>query len=204
MGMVIFGALALYLIVSLVVVGVTALAAKSGGRSPWRWGGAAAAVMYLLVFWDHVPTVMAHKYYCEKDAGFWINKTMAQWKSENIGVAETLTPVTGAPSTRVGDQSNRTYTYPLNQRFVWSVKKEGPYPFHRWRHEQQVVDVKTSESLAQYVDFSTGYGELALGGEDTRVLKFWLRKAHCNGGASNEGKMGQFMLQAKVPAKGEK
>ena len=24
------------------------------------------------MFWDHIPTVVAHKYYCEKEAGFWV------------------------------------------------------------------------------------------------------------------------------------
>jgi hypothetical protein len=65
MGVVIFGVIALYLIVSLVVVVLVARAAKKRGKSLWRWGGAAALVMYLLVFWDHIPTVVAHKYYFE-------------------------------------------------------------------------------------------------------------------------------------------
>jgi hypothetical protein len=39
MGLVIFGAIALYLIVTLVIVVLAAKVAKKQGRSPWRWGG---------------------------------------------------------------------------------------------------------------------------------------------------------------------
>ena len=91
MGLVVFAAIAVYLIVSIAVVAFSARAAKKKGRSPWRWGGGAALVMYLLVFWDYIPTVVAHKYYCEKEAGFWVYKTVEQWKAENPGVAEVLT-----------------------------------------------------------------------------------------------------------------
>lgn len=92
-----------------------------------------------------------------------------------------------------------TDTYPLNQRFNWVVKKNGPLLINRWRHEQEIVDTKTNEVLARYIDSSTDYGELALGGNDWRIVKFWLRSKHCSGGAYDEGKMGQFMLQVKDP-----
>lgn len=181
MGLVIFGAIALYLIVSLVVVVLTARVAKKRGRSPWRWGGAAALVMYLLVFWDHIPTVVAHKYYCEKEAGFWIYKTVDQWKDENPGVMETL----------VANNDGRSAkgAYILNQRFNRAVEKSGPLWLNRWRWEQEIVDIKTEEVLARYVDFSTGSGFIS---GPPRLLKFWLQNDHCNGGEYNQGLMYSF------------
>jgi len=56
MGLVVFAAMTLYVIVSITVVVFAARAAKKKGRSPWRWGAGAALIMYLLVFWDHIPT----------------------------------------------------------------------------------------------------------------------------------------------------
>jgi len=199
MGLVILGAIALYLIVSLVVVVLVAKVAKKQGRSPWRWGGAAALVMYLLVFWDHIPTVVAHRYYCEKEAGFWVYKTVEQWKAENPGVAETLVANRGAPSKRQGDMENYTDTYSLNSRFNWIVKHNGQFLFNRWRHEQEVVDVKTGDVLGRYVDFSTSQIRRQAGWSG---WKMWLDVTHCSDGAMNQGKMGQFMLEVKNPDRG--
>jgi len=199
MGLVILGAIALYLIVSLVVVVLAAKVAKKQGRSPWRWGGAAALMMYLLVFWDHIPTVVAHRYYCEKEAGFWVYKTVEQWKAENPGVAETLVANKGAPSKRQGDMENYTDTYSLSSRFNWIVKHNGQFLFNRWRHEQEVVDVKTGDVLGRYVDFSTSQIRRQAGWSG---WKMWLDDTHCSDGAMNQGKMGQFMFEVKNPDRG--
>ena len=190
MGLVIFGAFALYLIVSIVVVIVAGRAARKRGRSPWRWGGGAALAMYLLLFWDHIPTVIAHKYYCEKEAGFWIYKTVEQWKAENLGVTETLSMSKRAPPFRQGNIENYTDTYSLNQHLNWVVKKTGPLLLNRWRWEKEVVDTKTNDVLVRYVDFSTGSGFL---GGPPRSLKFWLQSDHCSGGRSNMYSMDAFV-----------
>jgi len=74
-------------------------------KSGWRWGikkkgwtgkkrylGAMIGflIVYLPVFWDWLPTVALHQYYCSKESGFWIYKTLNQWKDENPGVIENL------------------------------------------------------------------------------------------------------------------
>ena len=59
-------------------------------KSGWKWPLGVAVLLYLAVFWDHIPTVLVHKYYCETEAGFWVYKTPEQWKKENPGVMETL------------------------------------------------------------------------------------------------------------------
>jgi hypothetical protein len=45
--------------------------------------------IFLPVFWDWIPTIIAHDYYC-KQAGFTEFKPVEQWKKENPGVWETL------------------------------------------------------------------------------------------------------------------
>ena len=80
----------LYLLISIGVVRRAIRYARENGRSAKRWGWGAALVMYSLVFWDWLPTVATHQYYCVKESGFWVYKTLAQWKKENPGVMEGL------------------------------------------------------------------------------------------------------------------
>jgi hypothetical protein len=182
MGLVILGALLLYALISLVVVLLAIRHAKKNGKSATRWGWGTAMVMYLIPFWDWLPTVAMHQYYCATEAGYWVYKTLNQWKADNPGVAETLVANKSAPSKRDGDMQMYIETYFLNQRFNWMVSKAGPFPINRWKWEKAVVDTKTNEVLARYVDFSTGSGFI---GGPPRLLKFWLQNDHCRGGQEN-------------------
>lgn len=111
--------------------------------------------MYNLLFWDWIPTVAVHKYYCSTQAGFWVYKTAEEWKAENPGVLETLIPYEGKQLDRIGDMDNYQHAYHLNQRFDWVVKHNGKYFINLWRHEQEIIDTKNNEVLARYIDFST-------------------------------------------------
>ena len=173
----------------LVVVSLAVRYAKKHGRSKWRWGIGAFLLVYLAILWDWIPTVVAHKYYCEKEAGFWVYKTLEQWKAENPGVMETLVANKGAPSTRQGDMQNYTDTYFLNTRFNWVVKHNGQFLFNRWRHEQEVVDVMTGVVLARYIDFSTSQERQQAGYSG---WKFWLANRNCVGGHHNQGLIYSF------------
>lgn len=86
MGLVIILALGLYLAIAIGVIAWAVSHAKKNGKSAARWGWGAALGMYLLVFWDWLPTVAAHKYYCSTEAGFWVYKTPEQWKAENLNM----------------------------------------------------------------------------------------------------------------------
>lgn len=194
MGFVIFVAMGLYLLISLGVVAWAISHAKKSSKSVIRWSFGAALVMYLIPFWDWIPTVVAHKYYCEKEAGFWVYKTLDQWKAENPGGIETLVANKGSPSTRQGDMENYTDTYFLNQRFNWIVKHNGRFLFNRWRHEQEVVDTKTNEVLARYVDFSTSQERQQAGWNG---WKFWLASRNCSSGAINKSKLLHFSDDAE-------
>ena len=184
--LVVFG---VYLLISFLVVRWAISYARKNGKSAKRWGWGAAFIMYSLVFWDWIPTVAVHQYYCAKDSGFWVYKTLDQWKAENPGVVETLVANKGAPSKRQGDMVNYADTYFLNQRFNWVVKHNGQFLFNRWRHEQEVVDTKTNEVLARYVDFSTSQDQRQAGRSG---WKFWLANEHCINGGSNQDNLRNF------------
>lgn len=189
MGFVIMVVTGLYLALSVFAVTWAIGHAKKNCLSVKKWGWGAALVMYLIPFWDWIPTVAVYQYYCAKDSGFWVYKTLEQWKVENPGGMEGLVANKGAPSKRQGDMVNYTDMYFLNQRFNWVVKHNGQFLFNRWRHEQEVVDTKTNEVLARYVDFSTAQEQRQAGWSG---WKMWLAHEHCIGGERNDSLMWQF------------
>lgn len=150
--------------------------------------------MYLIPFWDWLPTVATHQYYCATEAGFWVYKTPEQWRKENPGVMEGLVANKGAPSTRQGDMQNYTDTYFVNQRFNLIVKNNGQFLFNRWRHEREIVDTKTHTVLARYVDFSTSQEQRQAGWSG---WKFWLDSRNCIADRDQLIKFGKFYLQFK-------
>jgi len=188
-GLIVFPAALLYLLFSIVMVRWAIRYARGSGRSAKRWGWSVALVMYLIPFWDWLPTVATHQYYCAKDAGFWVYKTVDQWKTENPGVMEKLT------TQRVWqhDHAGGGDVVHINQRFDLIYKKEGELFLHRWRRERQLVDTKTKEVLARYVDFSTGNGNI--GGEPE--FRFWLHSDFCLGGRDKAIQFGQLTTQVK-------
>lgn len=192
MGLAVFGLIGLYLLISVAVVIGAIRYARKHGKKVWRWGGGAALAMYLLVFWDHIPTLVVHKYYCEKEAGFWVYKTVDQWKAENPGVAETLVANKGYPSSHEGDMANYTTTNFLNSRFNLVVKQQGPLFLHRWLREDALIDTKTNETLARYVDFSTSQERRQAGWSG---WKFWLDSRDCSGGLDKAIESGNFIKQ---------
>lgn len=204
-----------YLAVLVWVTRSTASWATRNNRSPWRWGALAVFVMYNLVFWDFIPTLVTHKYYCSNEAGFWVYKTPEQWKLENPGVAETLSNIPSKQYLTSEKPDSRQYLLPdgtrltadfngrgelmwvnfeakdnssgywLNQRFKWAIKQDA-FPLSLVRRTEDVVDMQTNTSVARYVDFKTGYGGFGLGGDGSwRVFKFWLVSEHCATGEKN-------------------
>ena len=179
-----------YLLLSVAVVIAMRKHARNTGKNVRRWGWGAALVMWLIPFWDWLPTVAVHQYTCATEAGFWVYKTPEQWRKENPAVLEFLVTNPGVPSKGEGDNDNLTETYFLNDRFNWVVKRNGKLLLNRWRHEQELVDVKNNEVLARYVDFSTS--QQLRGDQGIGEWKVWLDNRHCPGGRHYEGEMGRF------------
>lgn len=174
---------AVYLLVSIAAVRGAISYARKNGKSAKRWGWGAAFVMYSIVFWDWIPTVVVHQFYCAKDSGFWVYKTLDQWKAENPGVLETLMENKGAPSTRQGDMGNFTDTYFLNQRINMVVKEHRLFSLlSNHLLERELVDTKTTEVLARYTDYWSGGNPIT---EGLAGLKFWLHSERCRDDGSH-------------------
>ncbi len=117
--------LVLIAITFFVVVPLAVKHAAKHGRSKWRWGIGAFLLVYLPIFWDWIPTVAVHQFYCAKDSGFWVCKTLEQWKAENPGVMEGLVTQRVWSRQRGTDMRNNISTSSVNQRFNYVNKKVG-------------------------------------------------------------------------------
>ncbi|MEQ1599591.1 MAG: hypothetical protein ABL880_09530 [Methylotenera sp.] len=173
MGLVIILALGLYFLIAIGVLLWAISYAKQHGKSAKRWGAGAALVMFLIPFWDWLPTVAAHKYYCETQAGFWVYKTPEQWKQENPGVMEGLVydKTMSHVQTPYGLATN------LNQRFIHLYKYEGPFLFNLWKRKIEIRDSKNGEIIAREVEFSTSQIRRQAGWAG---WKFWLSNENCS------------------------
>lgn len=184
LAIIVLGVFALYLLVSLGVVLGTYRIAKRRGVPPKRArraAGIAGLIMYLLLFWDWLPTVVARQYYCKTQGGLVVTKTLDQWKAENPGVAETLT------WKAIPDKGDSTYdratgnqTYFLNERFLWEIRHRDLPLLPVTVTENRLIDRKTTEVLARQVNVGTGYGNPMVG-EDWRGWKGWLDLGPCDG-----------------------
>lgn len=178
MGFVIAGAFALYLLIAIAVVIGAIKYAKKSGKNTKRWGWSAAIVMYLILFWDWIPTVAVHQYYCATEAGFWVYKTPEQWKKENPGLMETLVAkkITVPDRTEKTDEDNWKLFFNLNQRIGLTNSHTGPLPFYRWKTESTLIDSQTGVVLVKSIDFYTA--QIRAGG-GWKGWKFWLAIDHC-------------------------
>lgn len=174
----------------LIVVPLAVRYAARHGRSKWRWGIGAFLLVYLPIFWDWIPTVVVHQYYCAKDSGFWVYKTLDQWKAENPGVMErlhqTLQPIQKMP---------HGYLQIWDERFAIETHRRFPVPLLSTKvDEELLIDRKTGEVLAKGVNVGSGVGNMMTGGG----FKFWLNQKPClNNGISNLSKEIQNMRGTK-------
>lgn len=170
-GLVIIPAMLLYLLISVAVVLLAIRYARKSGRSAKRWGWVAALVMYLIPFWDWLPTAATHQYYCAKDAGFWVYKTLDQWKAENLGVAERLHFRLEASHTPYGE------LYVLNERFAVETRRKKTISILPTTiTEERLVDVGNGSILAKAVHVGS-YVNPAVDG--LLGYKFWLGPKPC-------------------------
>lgn len=168
-----FLVLAVYLVLSSFIAKQAARLARRFGWRGWSLAIPAFVVMLGLVFWDWIPMEVTYRYYCNNEAGFTQYKTIEQWREENPGVWERLTPAQDVKPIREDYYQRR----PLNERFSWDT---------HWVHhgfkvveiQESIVDMKTDSPIAVYVDFRTDFSPIGWGGS-VRDLKFWMYKGRC-------------------------
>ena len=190
-GLMILGALAVYLLVSVFVTSKVANWAKANNKKPWLWGGLAAFVMYNLVFWDWIPTLIMHKHYCDTQAGFWAYKTPEQWMKENPKMRALEYKEKNSDDflmERTSDGGNKTsfstrttsnikYTETLNPIF-FVIKNR--------RLEETLFDKKQKSALVKRITFMAGRSSGAP--KDWSNYRFWVNFTECDGENGNANK----------------
>ena len=176
LGLVVVGAIAAYLLVSIIVLIETVSWARKHGRNAKRWGWGAVLFMYLLVAWEQIPIYLLHKYYCATAVGYWVYKTPEQWKAENPGVAQTLQPPTkNLPRYQLVDHEGTGDI--LNERFAEESRVFSPPLLPVAVVHDVVVDRQTGEVMARSVTVSSGYGQFPSGRRNS--WKVWVGADTC-------------------------
>lgn len=146
------------------------------GRRPWLWGWLAALLIGLPVFWDWIPVVVMHKYYCATQGGFWIYKTPEQWFQENPEAKGMLwgndyywSKDKHPPERIPGGERNWISDYVISE---WSHED---FAHAIGRREMKLTDARTGELLGRMVGFYRGtQGQFAMGIRSFTEAKFWL------------------------------
>ncbi|HNI74603.1 MAG TPA: hypothetical protein PLX65_13940 [Accumulibacter sp.] len=176
MGFVVFVVMGLYLLISIGVVKGAIAYAREKGKGTKRWGWGAALVMYLIPFWDWIPTVAMHQYYCATEAGFWVYKTPEQWMKENREALNSLRWNDVPDYTNLPDGTRRAT---LNERIIGDVSIHRLALTSTYLQREKFVDMQSGEVMAQRISVGSGYGNLGVSGRDWRALKFWLSLDPC-------------------------
>lgn len=173
-GLMILAGLAVYLIITIMVVMIAVKRAHKKGKPGWKAGCLALGVMYLLLFWDLIPMRIAHQYYCSVESGFNLYKSLEQWQQGNPNVLSSLVPSKNMPA----EMANGRIRHTLNQRFAWDRYITGKFLGIR-KQNDQIVDTETGEVLAQYTDFDSGQNQHEP--KRFRDFKMWLWTESCDG-----------------------
>ncbi|CAG0990166.1 hypothetical protein MTYP_02240 [Methylophilaceae bacterium] len=191
MGFVIVVALGLYLLLAIGVVAWAINYARKNGKSTKRWGWGAGLVMWLIPFWDWLPTVATHQYYCATEAGFWVYKTPEQWMKEN-------------PKMRVLDYSEKNSddflmekTPDGGNKTSFSTRATSNIKYTKFvtpilvvtknrRLEEFLFDEKQKNLLVKRITFQSG--NISGAPNDLSDYKFWINLSQCDGDIGNTDK----------------
>ncbi len=151
----------------------------TGGTSRKAFGYSAVAflLVYLPVFWDHIPTLVVYRYHCTKDAGFTAYVDAKDWHVKN---AEAVAAVNQLPrnereaslraESREGFEEYVTFGGLL--RNSYETKRVVPW-LTVGRTVHRVTDARTGELLAAAVDYGAG------GPGNSENLRSWLSMGGC-------------------------
>ena len=167
-----------YLAVSVFLVRKAVAAARRRGRKGWKWGLPVALVMYLIPFWDHIPTLVIHKYLCATEAGLWVYEAPERWTKRSLDVNDARSAKEHTNGTQNKDAVSR---YKLNKYFIYEnrVKKVPDFPV--WVDGALIIDAATSEVMARQTNVTSGYA-----GSN---IKIWVGARPCVSGAKRFGEL---------------
>ncbi len=169
----------IYLLVLVRVVSFAWRKGLAGGsrKRAWAYGVLAFLAVYLPVFWDHIPTLVAHRYYCAKDGGVHIYKEPQEWLAEHEGELEKLRVVPGGEHVGKMLVDGWERGYLVNKYVAFEIKKENLYPLPGikvWKISERLVSLEGNEVLVNSISYGT-YRSFNSGG-----VRFWLNFVGCS------------------------
>ncbi len=147
-------AFALYFLVSISVMIWGYRYAQRRWRRGWLGGFLSVFLMYNLLFWDWIPVLVMHKYYCAKEAGFWVYKSPEQWVKENP--EEKIVDWNDQSKWRHEVLSDGTSRYWPSKRVYGEFINSPDHFYAITREEQRLIDSKTNLLLAKSIEFKRG------------------------------------------------
>lgn len=155
---------------------------KRGSRKrAWAYATIAFLAVYLPVFWDHIPTVLAHRYYCAKDGGLTVYKDPKVWLAEHKDELESLRVKPGGESVNQVLSDGWERSHLINKVAVIDHRISRPIflpGIDLWREATRLVDLQNNDILAINIGYGT-YRGFAAGG-----IKVWLYRNGCDQGSS--------------------
>ena len=173
-GLLLLGFFAVYFLVSFLILKSTVSWAKKRGRSRWVWGALSAVLMYNLVFWDWIPSIVLHEKYCNSEASRTVYISPERWLvQERLDGSELVL----TKAERKSSRSNNSSIYPMNSRVSYIIAKEVRWP-SILRFEGKYVDIETGKVLAESVDFESGGCSR---NDSIMDYRFWMNRCGCKG-----------------------
>lgn len=176
LGLMYLGAAVLYFALMFFVVRAAWRAGRKNGGAVWKglgFGLIGFSVVFLPAFWNVIPTAIAHRSACARDAGFRAFVDPGHWVATHQREVQGLHGVDPeAFSTSWKTPSGFTrYTYMggLLAKDDRSTSEER-FGLALGRLEMRIVDAATNQVMAQVVDYSLGSTE------DARI---WLTRRSC-------------------------
>ena len=168
LGLMYLGAAVLYLAVMFVVMRWAWRAGRAGGGSGLKASGYAFVgflVVYLPVFWNHIPVLLMQQARCAGDAGFTVFVTAEQWAQKNKEIVASLR---GVDLERMTPSRQLPSGFSRREFFAGALAIETRSTIEEWlgvrfaRSEVRTVDARTGELLT--LDISHGIGPSTMHG----------------------------------------
>ena len=136
---------------------------RDGGsrRMAAAYAGLGFLVVYLPVFWNHIPVLLAHRSMCVKDAGFKSDVTPQQWIAQNKEAIGKLTKESVLQQELASRRVDAADGYQREVYFGGLLAAEWRGTVHRvlnvdiHKDERRIVDVGSGQTLATFVDYSS-------------------------------------------------
>lgn len=147
-------------------------------------------LVYLPVFWNHIPVLFAHRSMCAKDAGFKAYVTPEQWTAQNKNAIGQLTKQFVQKQERTSKSVEIADGFRQEIYFGGLLATEWRGSVHRvlnidiLKNEQRVRDATTGQLLATFIDYS------ASGNRDD--IRGWIFPTRCAYSDSDDPRTSYF------------